>query len=129
MKTASKKAKGRRFQYLVCSWISKITGFEWGPTNSGDFPIQSREMGQCGSDIRLIGEVKEMFPFSVECKNQENWSIPAWIDQAKKNQEAGTDWILCITKNRYKNPLVVLEAETFFRIYQELLERKRRRCK
>ena len=43
-----------------------------------------------------------MFPFSVEAKNQENFSINKWVEQARFNTVEGTDWLLVISKNRFK---------------------------
>lgn len=114
MKTSSKKAKGRRFQQEVCARISEAIKLPWGP----DQPIESRGMGQNGVDIRLDQEALSLFKFSVETKNQETWSVPAWIQQAKSNQKEGTDWLLMCTKNRMKDPtaVVIMDIDTFFRL-------------
>jgi len=116
MKTSSAKAKGRRLQQWVAKQISKITGLPCGK----DEVIESREMGQAGTDVKLYGLAKEKFPFSVECRNRETWSIPAFVEDAKKYKEKGTDWLLFVTKNRYGN-LVVMDAEVFFDIYEQHL--------
>ncbi len=108
---SSAKAKGRSLQQWVCQKISDLTGLPWGK----DELIASREMGQSGTDIRLVGEAKEKFPFSVECKYQENWSLPSWIKQAKANQMEGTDWLLIIRKN-HMEPIVVMDANRFFEL-------------
>ena len=113
----SAKTKGRRFQHWIASKISEITGFEWGASGE-DKPIESRAMGQSGADIRMESQVIEKFPFSIEAKNVEKWSIPNWINQAKDNQIDGTDWLLFVKKNR-TNPIVIMDAERFF----ELLEK------
>jgi len=73
-------------------------------------------MGQSGPDVRLEGQVLKVFPFTVECKWQETWSIPAWIRQVKKNQMEGTDWLLFCKKSR-KRPVVVMDAERFFNLF------------
>ena len=112
---AARKAKGRRFQQWVAQKISDLLGIPWGK----DELIASREMGQAGTDIRLIGEAKEGFPFAVEVKNQENWAFPAWIKQAKSNQESNMDWLLFVKKNNHEE-IVVLNAEVFFKILREL---------
>lgn len=114
---ASRKAKGRNLQQWVAKKISEITGLSWGK----DEMIASREMAQSGTDIRLIGKAKELFPFSVECKYQESWSVPAWIQQAKDNWIKGTDWLLFIRKNRHEE-IVIMDAEAFFKIYEEYLK-------
>jgi hypothetical protein len=111
IKTSSAKAKGRSLQQWTCQKISELLGIPWGKDES----IASREMGQPGTDIRLVGEAQERFPFSVECKWQESWSVLAWIKQAQENQKAGTDWLLVMKKNRIK-PVVVIDAERFFEL-------------
>jgi len=111
MKTSSAKAKGRALQNWTCEKISELLGIKWG----ADEKIAPREMGQNGTDVRLVGEALEQFPFSVECKNQESWAFPSWIKQAKDNQKEGTDWLLVVKKNRTK-PIVVMDAEVFFKL-------------
>ncbi|MEA2036493.1 MAG: hypothetical protein U9O94_03230, partial [Nanoarchaeota archaeon] len=81
--------------------------------------IASREMGQAGTDIRLLGEALDGFPFSVECKRCENMSVPAWVKQAKANQLDNTDWLLFTKRNR-EQPLVILDADVFFEILKKL---------
>ena len=113
MKTSSAKAKGRRLQQWVCAQISSITGIPWGP----DQPIASREMGQGGTDVRLVGDALDRFPFAVECKYQETWSIPQWVKQAKGNlEEDHLTYLLFVKRNRHEE-LVVMDARFFFRLW------------
>jgi hypothetical protein len=60
-----------------------------------------------------VADAREAFPWSVECKWQESWSLSAFIKQAKDNQMKGTDWLLILKKNR-EDYVAVLDAETFF---------------
>ena len=106
---ASAKDKGRRLQKWVCNQISDLTGFDWGH----DCPIESRGMGQNGVDVRMEAPVLKEFPYSVECKAQESWSIHAWIEQAQINILPDTDWLLVAKKSR-KDPIVVMDARAFF---------------
>jgi hypothetical protein len=112
---ASAKDKGRRLQKWVCNQISILTGFDWGH----DCPIESRAMGQNGVDVRLEAKVLKEFPYSVECKAQENWSIHAWIEQAQTNTIPGTDWLLIAKKSR-KDPIVIMDAKVFFQLLNTL---------
>lgn len=105
----SAKAKGRQLQNWTCIQISRLLGLEWGK----DEQIAPREMGQTGTDVRLVADAKELFPWSVECKWQEQWSIHEFIKQAKENRKKGTDWLLVLRRSR-QEPVVVLEAEVFF---------------
>ncbi len=112
---ASRKAKARRLQNWTAAKISKLLGIPWGK----DELIAPREMGQSGTDVRLIGDAFKGFPFSVECKSQETWAIPSWIRQTISNQKKDTDWLLVCKKNNEK-PVVVIDAELFFKIYERI---------
>lgn len=119
IKVSSAKQKGRSLQQWVGRKIADITGFEFGK----DCPIESRPMGQSGCDIRMEKQVKKVFPFGPECKYQESWGIPKWIQQAKENQEQGVDWLLFIRKNRHE-AIVVLDAEVFFELMEKIIEKE-----
>lgn len=118
---ASAKAKGRRLQNLVAEKISNLLGIPHGK----DQLIQAREMGQSGTDVKLIGEALEKFKFSVECKAQENWSVHDWIEQAKRNKIKGTDWLL-VAKRSGNEPVVVMDLDTFFRLLKQRPSLKRK---
>jgi len=120
IRVSSAKAKGRSLQQWACQKISEITGYKWGK----DEAIESRGMGQTGVDVRMERRVRMAFPFSVECKYQESWSIPAWVDQARKNILPGTDWLLIVRRNRI-DPIVIMDGERFFQIQRELIEFRR----
>jgi hypothetical protein len=109
IKVQSAKAKGRRLQQWVCQKISELTGFAWGK----DKPIESRSGGQNGVDVRLEQSVLSVFPFSVECKSQELWSVHEWVEQAQANKIHDTDWLLFVKRSR-EPALVVMGAEQFF---------------
>ncbi len=114
---SSRKAKSRRLQNWAAEKISKLLGIPWGR----DELIAPREMGQSGTDVRLIGEALKGFPFSVECKAQETWAIPSWVIQTKSNQKKDTDWLLICKKNN-KKPVVVIDAEVFFKIFGRIIK-------
>lgn len=114
IKISSRKEKGRRLQKYFCEKLSEITGIPWGK----DKLIESREMGQSGVDVKLIGHALKEIPFSIECKNQEKWCLPGWVRQAKENQLPDTDWILCTKSQDVKNPVVIMDADTFFKLFK-----------
>lgn len=116
IKISSAKAKGRKCQQWVCEKIGDLLGLPWGK----DEMIAPREMGQSGTDVRLIGMAQEEFPFSVECKWQESWNVPAWIEQAKTNRKEGTDWLLIMKRSR-SDYVAVLDAEAFFSILEKTI--------
>ena len=114
IRTQSAKAKGRRLQQWVCQEISELLAIPWGK----DELIASREGAQSGTDIRLLGKTKRLFPFSVECKAEEAWAVAAWIEQAKKNQKKRTDWLLVVKKRR-SEPVVIMDAKQFFELLKQ----------
>lgn len=116
------RAKGQRLQRYICEMISGVTGIPWGK----DCLIEPRESGRTGVDIRLIGKAQKAYPFSIECKNTETWSLPATIKQAKTNEKQGTAWQVFLARNRV-SPIMVMDAETWFEIWQELLELRKLR--
>lgn len=106
MKTSSSKAKGRRYQKEIAQCISDITGIAHGK----DCLIESREMGQAGVDIRLIGDARTKFPWSVECKCCERFNIPVWIRQASCNMLPDTNWLLLFKRNRTPGRAIMSSA-------------------
>jgi hypothetical protein len=111
MLTRSAKNKGARLQKWTAEKISVLTGIPCGK----DCLIQSREMGQGGVDVKILGEAFEKFSYAVECKNCEQYSMPAWIKQAKSNCVDGVEFLL-VTKRNHEDPLITLDAEVFFKI-------------
>jgi hypothetical protein len=110
MKRSSAKAKGRKLQdwvrnkliyYLTLS--PKVIDIEGH--------IKCAIMGESGADVQLTPSIIHLFPFSIECKNQEKFSgIYNIIDQATNHSRHPP--IAFIKMNRRK-PLVILEADVF----------------
>ena len=110
MRASSAKSKGRRLQQWVRSLLIKVFDLE-------EDDVHSRSMGAGGEDIMLSPKARVIFPYSVECKNQERLNLwEAW-KQAEAN--AG-DYEPCviIKKNRHK-PLAVVDAEHFIGLLNE----------
>lgn len=110
MKTSSAKAKGRRLQ----KWFAdKLV--EHLEVDSED--LESRPMGSQGEDIIMGKETRQIFPYSVECKNQESVNVWKSYEQATDNCK-GYEPLLVIKRNNHK-PLVVLDAEFFLQLHKE----------
>jgi hypothetical protein len=116
MKTSSAKDKGRRLQKLIAAKISELIDLPHGK----DQPIESRPMGQSGCDIRLDAEARKRFPFSIEAKNSETWSLNATIKQCQDNCAEDMNWLVVLSKNRFK-PIVVLDLDLFFSILKDAM--------
>ena len=116
----SAKSKGRNLQKSVAKQIAELLDEPFGP----DEDIASRPMGQSGCDIRLSPRIKKLFPYSVECKNQERFNLSSAIKQAIDNQMEDTEWLLVYTKNRF--PIVVcMDINHFFKLLKRLRHDKK----
>ena len=71
-------------------------------------------MGASGEDLMLSAKARDMFPYSVECKNQETLNVWKAFDQATAN--SGAYQPLLIIKRNRKEPLAVVEANHFIKL-------------
>jgi len=110
MKVQSAKAKGRNLQKKVRELLIEHLGVD--PED-----IESRSMGAGGEDLIMAKAARNLFPYSIECKNQEALNIWAAYKQAEENCK-GYEPLAVIKRNHHK-PLAVLDLETFI-----LLNRK-----
>jgi|TARA_B100001094_G_C17518545_1_gene478952 hypothetical protein len=104
MKTSSAKAKGRKLQQWFANVLVETLGLD-------QEDIESRPMGSQGEDIILGKQSRQLFPFSVECKNQEAVNVWKAYEQASENCK-GYEPLVVIKRNRTK-PLVVMDAQKF----------------
>ena len=108
MKARSAKNKGKRLQNTVRNILAEKYN---DVLEEGDF--KSTTMGEAGIDIQLSPAARRIFPWAVECKNQEAISIWKCLQQA---EDAGIDEglkpLLVFKRNRSKT-YVTLELEDF----------------
>ena len=107
MTPQSAKAKGRKLQ----KWFRQrlIDTLKLHPDD-----VESRSMGAGGEDIMLSTKARNMFPYSVECKNQESLNVWKAFEQAEHN--SGVYQPLLIIKRNRKEPLAVVEANHFMEL-------------
>ncbi len=106
MKTASCKAKGRRLQNMVAAMIREK--FSLPEEDVRPVPMSSE-----GADIQLSNRARLIFPFAVECKNQERLNIWEAIKQAKKHGDnTCLTPLVVFTRNR-EDVYVSLPLEDF----------------
>jgi len=110
MKTSSAKAKGRKLQ----QWFAKVLVEKLGVDEED---IESRPMGSQGEDIIMGKQTRQVFPYSVECKNQEAVNVWKAYEQASENCK-GYEPLVVIKRNRSK-PLVLVDAEYFVEIHND----------
>jgi len=109
MKTSSAKAKGRRLQQWFANLLIETL-------NLDTEDLESRPMGSQGEDIILGKQSRQIFPYSVECKNQEKVNVWSAYEQAESNCK-GYEPLVVIKKNG-KKPLAVIDAEYFVKVHK-----------
>ena len=110
MKTSSAKAKGRNLQKKVRELL-----IEYLKIDPED--IESRSMGAGGEDLIMAKAARNLFPYSIECKNQEKVNVWSAYKQAEENCKGYVP--LAVIKKNHHKPLAVVDLETFI-----LLNRK-----
>ena len=111
MKPRSAKNKGKRLQNKVRDLI-----LEKFDTLEPD-DVRSITMGDSGEDILLSPAARRLFPFSVECKNQEKLNIWGALEQAEDN--SGNHTPLVIFKRNRTNTYAVLEFDKLLELLDE----------
>lgn len=108
MKTRSAKNKGKRLQNKVKDLlVEKYKHI----LEDGDF--KSTTMGESGIDIQLSPAARKIFPWAVECKNQEAISIWKCLQQAEDAAIAEKLKPLLIFKRNRSKTYVTLELDDF----------------
>lgn len=74
-------------------------------------------MGAGGEDLMFSSQARKVFPYSVECKNQESLNVWKSYEQAQANSGV-YEPLLVIKKNR-KRPLIVMDAKYFVELTKE----------
>ena len=111
MKPRSAKNKGKRLQNKIRDLILE----KYDSLEPDD--VRSITMGDSGEDILLSPAARKVFPFSVECKNQEKINIWSSLEQAEEN--SGKHTPLVIFKRNRSKTYAVLEFEELLQLLDE----------
>jgi hypothetical protein len=113
MKTSSCKAKGRRLQQEVRDKLIAVSKL-----HADD--IRSTPMGSSGEDIMFSRAARAVFPWSIECKNVEKFSVWSAIEQARVNAKENVP-VVVFTKN-HETTQVAVPFDYFIQLYEFYLE-------
>ena len=111
MKPRSAKNKGKRLQNTIRDLILE----KFDSLEKDD--VRSNTMGDSGEDILLSPAARRLFPFSVECKNQEKLNIWSALVQAEEN--SGDHAPLVIFKRNRTKTYAVLEFDKLLELLNE----------
>lgn len=117
MSTAACKAKGRRLQQETRDSI--LTTFA---DLLVEDDVRSTSMGSSGEDVQLSPRAREVFPFSVECKNTEKINIWSAIEQGSINAMKKKSNFLVIFRRNHAKANAVLEFSVLMQLLKENYE-------
>lgn len=114
IKPRSAKNRGLNQQKRLCEKICSWIGIEFNQSDD-TCPVHSRDAGLNGTDIAFRSkEVHDKFPYSIEVKDCNTISLPAWIAQAKENSTDEYPWMLFIHSQVLdEKDIVVMSLKTF----------------
>lgn len=72
-------------------------------------------MGAGGEDIQLSQAARKIYPFNIECKSKAKYAVYADYAQACGH---GAHEPLLVIKQNFCKPLVVIDAEWFFKNFR-----------
>lgn len=113
MKTSSAKAKGRRLAAEVKELL-----IDHAPNVVLPPDIVVTSSGETGEDLKLSTVAKTVYPFVIECKNQEKLNIWASLDQAKSHQADTSETPVLFFRRNRSEIYVALRAADFLRLYR-----------
>jgi hypothetical protein len=111
MTPQSRKAKGRNLQ----NWVRDRL-LEAHPELHPD-DIKSTSMGAGGEDIQLSPRARELWPYSMECKNRKAIAIYKDYDQATTNSKGHTP--LLVLKQNRSEPLIAMKFSDFLQLVKK----------
>jgi hypothetical protein len=79
--------------------------------------VRSITMGDSGEDILLSPAARKLFPFSVECKNQEKLNVWSSLEQTETN--AGKHTPLLIFKRNRSKTYAVLQLDDLMKMLDD----------
>ena len=113
MKTSSAKAKGRRLQQWMRDLL--VEKLDVHPED-----VESRSMGAGGEDLIMARAARKKFPYSIECKNQEK--VNGWDAYEQAEENSGDYEPIVVLKRNNTKPLVLVDADYFVRLHNELVD-------
>lgn len=113
------KRKGGQFERDVAKKFQNRYGIELKRTpQSGGFAKKSDKADDYRGDITIV-DTKQMLLLHIECKNQQQWSLPKWIKQAFEDAPKERTPIVIFHQHGTSKDYVCLSLEDFFNLISE----------
>lgn len=117
MKTSSCKAKGRGLQQKIRDMYREIGRI----AELADEDIESRGMGQAGTDIIFSPRARSVFNYDIECKKHKSVSVPKHFKEHYEKYKDKPSVKLLFHENDRSDTLVTLKAEDFMTLIKTVL--------
>lgn len=121
MRTSSCKAKGRGFQQKIRDMYREI-GKTYG---LADGDIESRGMGQAGTDLIFSPSAQKHFDHAVECKKHRRVVVPTLFEEHYAKYKDTPALKLLYSENDRSDALVTLKAVDFMHLLKLLAEHEK----
>jgi len=108
----ARKQKARELQKTIRDDLKRIF-------HLSDDDVRSTSMGVTGSDVQLSSEAKRFYPFSIECKCQENINVHQCLGQAITNAEKENLVPQLIFKRNRSEIFIVMRWDDWIKIYSK----------
>lgn len=116
------KSKGKGWEREVAALVAEALGL---PLED----IYNARSGRKECDIQLSSEARRKFPFYLECKNEKNARVPAWIKQmegdltlARKAGKAYRTGMVVFKQHGDRTPYALIRFDHFLSIIMEKLK-------
>ena len=107
------KSKGNSYERTVAKIFGDKYSVELKRTpQSGGFSKKSEKADDFRGDITIVDN-KQMLLLHIECKNQKNWQLKQWIEQAEEDCPEGRTPIVVFHKHNSSKDYVCLSLEDF----------------
>lgn len=113
------KRKGGQFERDVAKKFQNRYGIELKRTpQSGGFAKKSDKADDYRGDITIV-DTKQMLLLHIECKNQQQWSLPKWIKQAEEDCPTDRTPIVVFHQHNTSKDFVCLSLDDFFNLVEK----------
>ena len=113
------KRKGGNYERLIAKKFQDRYGVELKRTpQSGGFAKKSEKADDYRGDITIV-DTKQMLKLHIECKNQKQWQLKQWIEQAESDCPKGRTPIVIFHQHNTSKDYVCVSLEDFLSLVEK----------
>ena len=113
------KRKGGQYERDIAKRFQARYGVELKRTpQSGGFAKKSEKADDYRGDITIV-DTTQMLKLHIECKNQKQWSLPKWIEQAVSDCPEDRTPIIIFHQHNSSKDFVCVSLDDFFNLVEK----------